>query len=199
MNSNFNQELMQDFLEKIIQKRKERAMIMASECGLLDQVAKMTRSAISSFQDKGLKVKSDRGIVRWWLTTTDAKVESYSSAEIEVELGFACSPAEMKGKVRLTKKEVEIATELQKIWDYNMKYGYFYDCEKFRDLAAKLSVLTHHLRCYKVLTYSFDLDNIYRKENFLAKHYNVGDLSDEPYNMASTRDIVKLSVLFAKT
>ena len=58
MNSNFNQELMQDFLEKIIQKRKERAMIMASECGLLDQVAKMTRSAISSFQDKGLKVKT---------------------------------------------------------------------------------------------------------------------------------------------
>ena len=33
MNSNFNQELMQDFLEKIIQKRKEREMIAATEIG----------------------------------------------------------------------------------------------------------------------------------------------------------------------
>lgn len=38
MNSNFNQELMQDFLEKIIQKRKEREMIAATEIGLMRQV-----------------------------------------------------------------------------------------------------------------------------------------------------------------
>jgi hypothetical protein len=196
MNSNFNQELMQDFLEKIIQARKERAMIIATEHGMLERVAKMIDNAISCFQNMGLKVKSDRGIVRWWLTTTDAKVESYSSAEIEVKLGFACSPAEMKGKVRLTKKEAEIAAELQKIWDKSVRYGYFYDCEKFRDLAAKLSVLTHHLRCYKVLMYDFDLDNIYLKENLLAKHYNLGELSDEIYNMASTRDLVRIKVLF---
>lgn len=196
MNSNFNQELMQDFLEKIIQTRKERAMIIATEQGMLERVAKMIDNAISCFQNMGLKVKSGKGTVRWWLTTTDAKVESYSSAEIEVKLGFACSPAEMKGKVRLTKKEAEIAAELQKIWDKSVRYGYFYDCEKFRDLAAKLSVLTHHLRCYKVLMYDFDLDNIYLKENLLAKHYNLGELSDDPYNMASTRDLVRIKVLF---
>ena len=143
---------MQDFLEKIIQTRKERAMIIATEQGMLERVAQMIDNAISCFQNMGLKVKTGKGTVRWWLTTTDAKVESYSSAEIEVKLGFACSPAEMKGKVRLTKKEAEIAAELQKIWDKSVRYGYFYDCEKFRDLAAKLSVLTHHLRCYKVLT-----------------------------------------------
>ena len=196
MNSNFNQELMQDFLEKIIQTRKERAMIIATEQGMLERVAQMIDNAISCFQNMGLKVKSGKGTVRWWLTTTDAKVESYSSAEIEVKLGFACSPAEMKGKVRLTKKEAEIAAELQKIWDKSVRYGYFYDCEKFRDLAAKLSVLTHHLRCYKVLMYDFDLDNIYLKENLLAKHYNLGELSDDPYNMASTRDLVRIKVLF---
>ena len=56
MNSNFNQELMQDFLEKIIQKRKERAMITATDRGLLDQVAKMIRGAISSL--KGKKVNN---------------------------------------------------------------------------------------------------------------------------------------------
>ena len=187
---------MQDFLEKIIQARKERAMIIATEHGMLERVAKMIDNAISCFQNMGLKVKSGKGTVRWWLTTTDAKVESYSSAEIEVKLGFACSPAEMKGKVRLTKKEAEIAAELQKIWDKSVRYGYFYDCEKFRDLAAKLSVLTHHLRCYKVLMYDFDLDNIYLKENLLAKHYNLGELSDETYNMASTRDLVRIKVLF---
>ncbi len=196
MNSNFNQELMQDYLEKIIQTRKERAMIIATEQGMLERVAQMIDNAISCFQNMGLKVKSGKGTVRWWLTTTDAKVESYSSAEIEVKLGFACSPAEMKGKVRLTKKEAEIAAELQKIWDKSVRYGYFYDCEKFRDLAAKLSVLTHHLRCYKVLMYDFDLDNIYLKENLLAKHYNLGELSDEIYNMASTRDLVRIKVLF---
>lgn len=196
MNSHFNQELMQDFLEKIIQTRKERAMIIATEQGMLERVAQMIDNAISCFQNMGLKVKSGKGTVRWWLTTTDAKVESYSSAEIEVKLGFACSPAEMKGKVRLTKKEAEIAAELQKIWDKSVRYGYFYDCEKFRDLAAKLSVLTHHLRCYKVLMYDFDLDNIYLKENLLAKHYNLGELSDETYNMASTRDLVRIKVLF---
>ena len=44
MNSNFNQELMQDFLEKIIQKRKEREMIAATENMIIFAIVRSTWS-----------------------------------------------------------------------------------------------------------------------------------------------------------
>ena len=73
MNSNFNQELMQDFLEKIIQTRKERAMIIATENGLMGQVVRMINEAICSFNDKALKVKCGRDNVIYRLITSKAK------------------------------------------------------------------------------------------------------------------------------
>ena len=196
MKENFEQELLMDCLDQIVGMRKEHTMLVAKTQGVVGRVAKMIDQAIRPFKNKGLTVRYGHGDVRCWLATCEAKVSNYSFDEVEVVLGVACSPFDLKGRIKLTKKEAEIVAELQKIWDKSVRYGYFYDCEKFRDLAAKLSVLTHHLRCYKVLMYDFDLDNIYLKENLLAKHYNLGELSDETYNMASTRDLVRIKVLF---
>ena len=102
MNSKFDQELLQDYMEKIILKSKERAMLIASERGLIEQVAKMINDAIYPLKNKGLKVRSGSDDVRYWLTTSEAKVSAYSLEDIEVVLGFACSPAEIMGKVKLT-------------------------------------------------------------------------------------------------
>lgn len=195
MDSKFNQELLQDYFEKIVLKSKERAMLLASERGLLSQVAQMINDAIYPFKNKGLKVRSGKDDVRYWLTTSEAKVSLYSLYEIEVVLGFACSPAEIKGNARLTKKETEIIAELQKIWDHNVNYTYFYDCEKFKELAEKLSALSHHLKCYRELNYYYGLDNFYLKEDLLSKQYDLSDLSDDSQTV-TTRDLVRLKDLF---
>ena len=194
MNSNFNQELMQDFLEKIIQKRKELEMITATETGLMGQVVRLINEAISSFKDKALKVKSGRDDVIYRLITSKAKRDPYFG-NIVVRLGVACSPAGIKGKSKLTKNEAEIAAKLQKIWDYNMKHEYFYDCDKFMDLAAKLRVLSHRIDCYRAFEYSIGIDNFYRKEDLLTKQYDFRGLSDDPYCIASTRDLVRIKDL----
>ena len=196
MNSKFDQELLQDYMEKIILKSKERAMLIASERGLIEQVAKMINDAIYPLKNKGLKVRSGSDDVRYWLTTSEANVSAYSLEDIEVVLGFACSPAEIMGKVKLTKKEAEIMNELQKIWDHNMNYNYFYDFDKFKDLAEKLSALSHHIRSYQELNYYYGLDNFYLKENLLSKHYDLSDLSEDPHKTYSTRDLVRLRDLF---
>lgn len=196
MDSKFDQELMQDYLEKIVLKSKEHSMLLASERGLMSQVAQMINDAIYSFRNKGLKVRYCHDDVRYWLITSEAKVSLYSLYEIEVVLGFVCSPAEIMGNARLTKKEVEIVTELQKIWDHNVNYTYFYDSEKFKELAEKLSSLSHHIRCYRELNYYYGMDDFYLKEDLLSKHYDLSELSGDPHKTVTTRDLVKLSDLF---
>ena len=196
MDLKFNQVLLQNCLDKIVEKSKERSMLAATERGLVSEVAKMIDEAIYPFRNKGLKVSSGHDYVRYWLTTSEAKKSAYSIDEIEVTLGFACSPAEIMGKVKLTKKESEIATELQKIWDRNTNYNYFYDFEKFKGLAEKLNSLSHHLRCYTEIKYFYDIDNYYLKEDLLSKHYCLSDLTGDNFNMVSTRDLVPLRDLF---
>ena len=194
MNSNFNRELMQDYLEKIIQKRKELEMITATENGLMGQVVRMINEAISSFNDKALKVKCGRDNVIYRLITSKAKRDPYFG-DIVVILGVVCSPAEIKGKSKLTKKEAEIEAELQKIWDKNLKRDYFYDREKYMKLAADLNVLSHRIDCYREFQYSIGIDNFYRKEDLLTKQYDFRGLSDDPYCIASTRDLVRIKEL----
>ena len=196
MDLKFNQVLLQNCLDKIVEKSKERSMLAATERGLVSEVAKMIDEAIYPFRNKGLKVSSGHDYVRYWLTTSEAKKSAYSIDEIEVTLGFACSPAEIMGKVKLTKKEAEIVNELQKIWDHNMNYNYFYDFDKFKDLAEKLSALSHHIRSYQELNYFYGLDNFYLKENLLSKHYDLSGLSEDPHKTYSTRDLVRLRDLF---
>lgn len=194
MNSNFNQELMQDFLEKIIQKRKEREMIAATEIGLMRQVVGLINVAISSFNDKALKVKCGRDNVIYRLITSKAKRDPYFG-DIVVILGVVCSPAEIKGKSKLTKKEAEIEAELQKIWDKNLKRDYFYDREKYMKLADNLCVLSHHICCYREFDYTIGIDNFYRKEDLLKKQYDFKGLGSDPYYIVSTRDLVRIKDL----
>ena len=196
MNSKFDQELLQDYMEKIILKSKERAMLIASERGLIEQVAKMINDAIYPLKNKGLKVRSGSDDVRYWLTTSEANVSAYSLEDIEVVLGFACSPAEIMGKVKLTKKEAEIVAELQKIWDHNLIRDHFSDREQFKELSDKLRVLTHHLECYNELSYYYGIDDFYRREDLLSKHYDLSGVTDNPDCHISTRDLVSISELY---
>ena len=194
MNSNFNQELMQDFLEKIIQKRKEREMIAATEIGLMRQVVGLINVAISSFKDKALKVKCGRDDVIFRLITSKAKGDPYYG-DIVVKLGLACSPAVIKGKTKITTKEAGIDAQLQKIWDRNMKYDYFCNREKYMELADNLCVLSHHICCYREFDYTIGIDNFYRKEDLLKKQYDFKGLGSDPYYIVSTRDLVRIKDL----
>ena len=76
MDSNFNQVLLQNCLDKIVEKSQERSMIVATERGLVTEVAKMIDEAIYPFRNKGLKVRSGHDDVRYWLTTSEAKVST---------------------------------------------------------------------------------------------------------------------------
>jgi hypothetical protein len=182
----------------IIEKGKECEMLIATKQGLVSQVAQMINDAIYSFKNKGLKVRSGNKDVRYWLSKSSAKVSSYPPDVIEVVLGLACSPAEIKGRIKLTKKEAEIVSKLQNIWDNNIKYCYFHDIQKYQELAEQLRALTHHLACYREFTYYYGMEIFYQKENLLAKAYNLSGLCDEPCNYVSTEDLVPLRELFRK-
>ena len=196
MTKNYKHELLLDCLDQIVGMSKEQTMLVAKVQGVVGQVAKMMNCAIHPFKNKGLKVRSGHGDVSCWLATCEAKVRTYSFDEIVVELGFACSPTEVKGRTKLTKKEAEIVAELQKIWNGNLKGNYFYDCELFKELSKKLSALTHQLECYKEFCYYYGMTNFYSREDLLAKHYDLSGLTDDPDCHISTRDLVPLRELF---
>ena len=198
MKESFKQELLQNYLELIVEKSKESEMLIASGRGLLSQVAKLINKSVYSFLDKGLKVRYGYETVRYRLITSGACVSLYSDNEIEVVLGLACSPNEIKGRVRLTKKEAEIASELQKMWDYNVDYNCFYDRDKFKKKAEELSALTHHLECYREFYFNFGMDDFYQKIDLLSQTYVFDGLTDNAIE-ASTRDLIPVKELFGKT
>ena len=195
MKENFKQELLQNYLDQIVEKRKESEMLIASGRGLLNQVAKLMNESVYSFMDKGLKVRSDHEVVIYWIITSEAKLDRLSENVIEVVLGLACSPNEIKGRVKLTKKEAEIASELQKIWDNNLKYGCFFDSDKFKKKAEELSALTHHLECYREFYFDFGMDDFYQKIDLLSQTYVFDGLTDNAIE-ASTRDLIPVKELF---
>ena len=57
MKESFKQELLQNYLDLIVEKSKESEMLIASGRGLLSQVAKLINKSVYSFLDKGLKVR----------------------------------------------------------------------------------------------------------------------------------------------
>ena len=199
MKENYRKALLENYLELFVEKKKESDMLIASGRGLLNRVAEMMNGSVRSFMYKGLKVSSGCGDVIYRLITSEAKLDSFYENEIQVVLGLACSPTEIKGRVRLTKKEAEIVPELQKIWDKNMKHCYFFDTHEFKTLAGQLSELSHHLTCYRELNYYYGMDDFYLKRNLLKNVYDLSNLTDDPYDKVSTLDLVPLIELFEKT
>ena len=197
MKENYRKALLENYLELFVEKKKESDMLIASGRGLLSKVAEMIDDSFWVFKNKGLKVKSGQENVRYWLIKSEAKANNHN--EIQVVLGLACSPAEIKGRVRLTKKEAEIVSKLQKIWDYNLKYGYFYDSDKYKMMAEELYELSHHLECYRGFSFNFGMDDFYRKDDLLSRDYVFCGLTDDPYSVASTQDLLPIRVLFEKT
>lgn len=195
----FKQVLLQSYLDMFIEKSKESEMLIASGRGLLNQAAKMINDSIYPLENKGLKVSFGHGDVRYWLITSRAKVDTFYHNEIKVVLGLACSPTEIKGRVRFTKKEAEIASELQKIWENNVNNGYFFESDKFIKKAEELRALSHHLECYKEFSYHFGMDDFYRKDDLLSRDYIFPGLTNNPYSEVCTRDLLPLSKLFGET
>lgn len=196
MKENFEQELLMDCLDQIVGMRKEHTMLVAKTRGVVGRVAKMIDQAVHQFKNKGLTVRYGHGDVRCWLATCEARVSNYSFDEVEVVLGVACSPFDLKGHTKLTKKEAEIVAELQKIWVHNLMCKYFFDREQFKELSDKLRVLTHHLECYNELSYYYGIDDFYRREDLLSKHYDLSGVTDNPDCHISTRDLVSISELY---
>ena len=199
MKENYRKALLENYLELFVEKKKESDMLIASGRGLLNRVAEMMNGSVRSFMYKGLKVSSGCGDVIYRLITSEAKLDSFYENEIQVVLGLACSPTEIKGRVRLTKKEAGIASELQKIWDYNVNNNYFYDSDIFKKKAAELSTLSHHLKCYREFYYNFGMDDFYRKDDLLSRDYIFTGLKDDPYSVASTQDLLPFRILLGKT
>lgn len=196
MVTNFNQELLQSYLSKIVETRKEQEMLEGVKHGLVNQVARMIDMAVFRFSNKALEVNTCNGPVRYWLIETKAKVSRYSYSEIDVVLTFVCSPADLRGNIRLTKKEAQLVAELQKMWDDDVRHQYFYHRGAYKEAARKLSGLTHHLNCYVEMCFNYDINDFYRKEDLLSKHYCLSDLNDDADDDYSTSDLEDLMEIF---
>ena len=116
MEIDFRHELMQSYLNKIVEACKEKRMLEATMYGLASKVAEMMNARLSRFENKGLKVLRSDGCVRYWLISAEAKTNIVWHENIHVVFNLVCSPTDIVGKRKLTKKEKEIVAELLEIW-----------------------------------------------------------------------------------
>lgn len=196
MEIDFRHELMQSYLNKIVEACKEKKILEATIYGLASQIAEMMNVRLSRFENKGLKVLRSDECVRYWLISAEAKTNIVWRDNIHVVFNLVCSPTDIVGKRKLTKKEKEIVAELLEIWDKNLKRGYFGNKEEYLLLSEKLSTLTHRLICHEEINFCFNIDRFYEKEDLLSKDYNLGQLSDLRHVEISTRKLVDIDRLF---
>ncbi len=196
MEIDFRNELMQSYLNKIVEACKEKKMLEATIYGLASQVAEMMNVRLSRFENKGLKVLRSDGCVRYWLISAEAKTNIVWRDNIHVVFNLVCSPTDIVGKRKLTKKEKEIVAELLEIWDNNLKRGYFGNKEEYLLLSEKLSTLTHRLICHEEINFCFNIDRFYEKEDMLSMSFNLDGLSDLRHVEISTRKLVDIDRLF---
>lgn len=196
MEIDFRHELMQSYLNKIVEACKEKKMLEATIYGLASQVAEMMNARLSRFENKGLKVLRSDGCVRYWMISAEAKTNIVWRDNIHVVFNLVCSPTDIVGKRKLTKKEKEIVAELLEIWDKNLKRGYFGNKEEYLLLSEKLSTLTHRLICHEEINFCFNIDRFYEKEDLLSMSFNLGQLSDLRHVEISTRKLVDIDRLF---
>ena len=196
MEIDFRHELMQSYLNKIVEACKEKKMLEATIYGLASQVAEMMNVRLSRFENKGLKVLRSDECVRYWLISAEAKTNIVWRDNIHVVFNLVCSPTDIVGKRKLTKKEKEIVAELLEIWDKNLKRGYFGNKEEYLLLSEKLSTLTHRLICHEEINFCFNIDRFYEKEDLLSMSFNLDGLSDLRHVEISTRKLVDINRLF---
>ena len=196
MEIDFRHELMQSYLNKIVEACKEKKILEATIYGLASQIAEMMNVRLSRFENKGLKVLRSDECVRYWLISAEAKTNIVWRDNIHVVFNLVCSPTDIVGKRKLTKKEKEIVAELLEIWDKNLKRGYFGNKEEYLLLSEKLSTLTHRLICHEEVCFYYDVNRFYEKEDLLSKDYNLGQLSDLRHVEISTRKLVDINRLF---
>lgn len=196
MEIDFRHELMQSYLNKIVEACKEKKMLEATIYGLASKVAEMMNARLSRFENKGLKVLRSDGCVRYWLISAEAKTNIVWRDNIHVVFNLVCSPTDIVGKRKLTKKEKEIVAELLEIWDNNLKRGYFGNKEEYLLLSEKLSTLTHRLICHEEINFCFNIDRFYEKEDLLSMSFNLDGLSDLRHVEISTRKLVDINRLF---
>ena len=196
MEIDFRHELMQSYLNKIVEACKEKRMLEATMYGLASKVAEMMNARLSRFENKGLKVLRSDGCVRYWLISAEAKTNIVWHENIHVVFNLVCSPTDIVGKRKLTKKEKEIVAELLEIWDKNLKRGYFGNKEEYLLLSEKLSTLTHRLICHEEINFCFNIDRFYEKEDLLSMSFNLDGLSDLRHVEISTRKLVDIDRLF---
>lgn len=196
MEIDFRHELMQSYLNKIVEACKEKKILEATIYGLASQVAEMMNARLSRFENKGLKVLRSDECVRYWLISAEAKTNIVWRDNIHVVFNLVCSPTDIVGKRKLTKKEKEIVAELLEIWDKNLKRGYFGNKEEYLLLSEKLSTLTHRLICHEEINFCFNIDRFYEKEDLLSMSFNLDGLSDLRHVEISTRKLVDIDRLF---
>lgn len=196
MEIDFRHELMQSYLNKIVEACKEKKMLEATIYGLASQIAEMMNVRLSRFENKGLKVLRSDECVRYWLISAEAKTNIVWRDNIHVVFNLVCSPTDIVGKRKLTKKEKEIVAELLEIWDKNLKRGYFGNKEEYLLLSEKLSTLTHRLICHEEINFCFNIDRFYEKEDLLSMSFNLDGLSDLRHVEISTRKLVDIDRLF---
>ena len=196
MEIDFRHELMQSYLNKIVEACKEKKILEATIYGLASQIAEMMNIRLSRFENKGLKVLRSDECVRYWLISAEAKTNIVWRDNIHVVFNLVCSPTDIVGKRKLTKKEKEIVAELLEIWDKNLKRGYFGNKEEYLLLSEKLSTLTHRLICHEEINFCFNIDRFYEKEDLLSMSFNLDGLSDLRHVEISTRKLVDIDRLF---
>jgi len=196
MEIDFRHELMQSYLNKIVEACKEKKILEATIYGLASQIAEMMNVRLSRFENKGLKVLRSDGCVRYWMISAEAKTNIVWRDNIHVVFNLVCSPTDIVGKRKLTKKEKEIVAELLEIWDKNLKRGYFGNKEEYLLLSEKLSTLTHRLICHEEINFCFNIDRFYEKEDLLSMSFNLDGLSDLRHVEISTNKLVDIDRLF---
>ena len=181
--------------KKIVECYREMVVAEAQLDGFLRMLGDIIESRLGKFEDYA--IETPKGHVVWRLANAYARPNSCIPS-IDYGVVFLANPedvvrgAALTRKAIPTRKEKELVSQLQELWDKNKSKIWFRDWKEFRKISDELSSLTHKLKCCKWMSWRFtfeDISELRDAENFLSFRLDFTDLEEGSY--LTERDLRK--------
>ncbi|MCR5241004.1 MAG: hypothetical protein K6E15_12725 [Prevotella sp.] len=185
----FNEQMLKDYFQEIVEKSKEAQLLKANIAGLLMKSSELIESKLRHRFDGKCIVTLTKQVL--W-RVTKVTVDLWGSIErFSVKITFVGCPQSIVDKHQLTDKERELVSKLQAHWD---KQDYYLLSADFYKLANELSTLKHNYRCVESKTFDFGLDDMMVDRDFDYIHFKIGDFAEggKDYSTSDLKSIADM-------
>jgi hypothetical protein len=152
--------------------------IMKKRCycrGLMQEIERTLGDYYSSYNGKFYEMCLDEN----GKTVKEARISGvktrsdYDSTVVTIKL--AGCPKIAQGSIRLTKKEQELMSKAQKIWNENKAHSWFDKAKDFERIGQELYMLKNSICIFDDVQIWVYEDTIYNGKNFCSNYVNISN------------------------